>query len=391
MIMTKTPLRFLIKPKQVGGMLIEMLVSMLIGSLMLSGALAVMLNSSLSYKTRNGLSDIDDRGRLALELVAEDIRRSGYRGCAFSESRPIIRTFDTADDEKWVVPELGLRGWEYMDTGNATELDLYALQETGFSSDQWKTLSNTSSADYKGFNSDMLSESDVIELWTALPSIMRISSATADELTVDFSTSGFPSNSDDDHNQLLLVSDCVRNLLVKADDFLSGTVSLDSDNNNGDAALLNDIADAQAVMLQGVLYYLRIPTDASRTRPGLYRKEIFIDQASKDFDHRDAQEIMPGILSLQFQYGESLDENMSANRYVSANEVADWNDVVSVRIFMLVETELNNVVPQGSDFSFQNKTFSPEDSSDKRIRREYTKTVFLRNRDLGVAISEQTP
>ena len=365
--------------RESGAMMVELMTSMLIGTLMLSGALTVMLSSSSTYKTKNALADMDERGRLALELIAQDIRRSGYKGCGNDQSQQIVRAFTTDSDESWVAPELGIRGWEYFDTGLNSNLDIYNLQETGFSSSSWST--SGSSID-KGFGSAMLRRSDVIELWPVQPAYMDITSATSSQLNVGNATSGFPSSTSDNHNQLLLVSDCTRNLLVMSNNFDSGSVDIDTSRNNTSANQLSSISNGQAVMLKGVLYYLRIPTDSYRTRPGLYRKEIEIktNNTNTNFGHKNAQEIIPNILSLQFLYGEAESDNISANRYVTADQVGDWRNVVSVRIYLLLETQDTNASPDQFDFTFHSRTYSPENSADKRIRREYSKTVSLRNR-----------
>lgn len=373
--------------RESGAMMVELMTSMLIGTLMLSGALTVMLSSSSTYKTKNALADMDERGRLALELIAQDIRRSGYKGCGNDQSQQIVRTFTTDSDESWIAPESGLRGWEYFDTGLNSNLDIYNLQETGFSSSSWST--SGSSID-KGFGSAMLRRSDVIELWPVQPAYMDITSATSSQLNVGNATSGFPSSASDNHNQLLLVSDCTRNLLVMSNKFDSASVDIDTSRNNASADQLSSISNGQAVMLKGVLYYLRIPTDSYRTRPGLYRKEIEIktNNTNTNFGHKNAQEIIPNILSLQFLYGEAESDNVSANRYVTADQVGDWRNVVSVRIYLLLETQDANASPDQFDFTFHGRTYSPENSADKRMRREYSKTVSLRNRTGSIVALE---
>ena len=375
--------------RESGAMMVELMTSMLIGTLMLSGALTVMLSSSSTYKTKNALADMDERGRLALELIAQDIRRSGYKGCGNNQTQQIVRTFtpdieSTTDSESWVAPEYGIRGWEYSGTGLNANLDLYNLKETGFSSSAWLS----SSTKDKGFVSAMLRHSDVIELWPVQPAYMDITSATSSQLDVSYTTPGFASLVSTNPNQLLLVSDCMRNLLVMANDFDSDPVGIEDSRNNASADQLLSINNGQAVMLKGVLYYLRIPTGSYRTRPGLYRKEIKIDKDEKKFEHADVQEVIPNILSLQFLYGEAESDNVSANRYVTADQVSDWRKVVSVRIYLLAETQDTNASPDQFDFTFNGRTYSPENSTDKRIRREYSKTVALRNRTGSIVALE---
>ena len=175
-----------------------------------------------------------------------------------------------------------------------------------------------------------------------------------------------------------------------SNNFDSGSVDIDTSRNNTSANQLSSISNGQAVMLKGVLYYLRIPTDSYRTRPGLYRKEIEIktNNSNTNFGHKNAQEIIPNILSLQFLYGEAESDNVSANRYVTADQVGDWRNVVSVRIYLFLETQDTNASQDQFDFIFHGRTYLPENSADKRIRREYSKTVSLRNRTGSIVALE---
>ncbi|WP_281646619.1 PilW family protein [Parendozoicomonas sp. Alg238-R29] len=365
---------------QRGSLMVEVMVSSLIGTLLLYGALSIMLNSRISFKAREGLSRIEERGRLAVEIVADDIRLAGYKGCVSSGGQDIIRAVDISSD--WVQPELGVRGWAFSNTEYGDDLDVHSLQQSAFTTGNWQPNDPGS----KGTGIDMLQRSDVLELWVAQPFVMDISGATITDslkqLTAVPSTmDGFPDSSEADPERLLLVSDCSRNILVKADSFGStGLVTLDSIKTNSHSSQLTSMSQPQAVMIQGIMYYLSIPSD--RDRPSLYKKEV-----NADGTYRNAIEVLPGVLNLQFQFGENTDTELSADRYVDANEVSDWSNVISVRIYMLVETEIEDAVPDGMEFFFFGRTYSPANSQDKRIRREYTTTVTLRNRSLGLIVT----
>ena len=365
---------------QRGSLMVEVMVSSLIGTLLLYGALSIMLNSRVTYLAREGLSRVEGRGRLALEILADDIRMSGYRGCVSSGSQPIVKTFDVS--ESWRQPELGVRGWNYVNTNLASELDIYSLTERSFNDPSWLPHTATN----KGTGVDVLKHTDIIELWVGKPYVMDVNSATitnsvtrlnANTATMD----GFPESSDSDQERLLLVSDCSRNLLVKADSFnhSTGIVDLDFDATNSNTAQLTSMSQPQAIMLQGIMYYLAVPS--GRDRPSLYRKEIKADGTFKN-----AVEVLPGVLNLQFMYGENNNSEPSADLYTDAAGVSDWSKVINVRIFMLVETESEKAAQQGHDFYFFGRTYSPEHEEDKRIRREYMTTVTLRNRALGLTV-----
>ena len=87
-------------------------------------------------------------------------------------------------------------------------------------------------------------------------------------------------------------------------------------------------------------------------------------------------ELVTGIMNMQILFGEDLTNDGSANRYVTASGVADMNNVVSVRVSLLLETTEDNLVSTPQPYVFNGQTITP---SDKKLRRVYTTTVVLRN------------
>ncbi len=371
------------KNKQLGAIMIEVLVSSLIGTLMLYGALSIMLTSRTTYLARDGLSRVEERGRLALEILSDDIRMSGYRGCVSGGSQPVIKGINLS--QSWMKPELGIRGWNY----TTADFDFMAMDASAFSSADWAGGGGETA---KPTSIQMVEESDVIELWKAYPYVMDITAtdtaASPMTMTADTATITGVSGVTESSGNLLMVSDCSRNLLVKANSIneTSGAIALaPTDNNavdrtNTQAEQLSSMTLSQGVILQGIVYFLAIPSYGDR--PSLYRKEIKADGTLKD-----KTEILTGILNLQFLYGESTNDAIGVERYVEAQDVSDWTKVVSVRIFVLVETENNNVVPEGQDFYYFDQVHTPENDADRRIRRQYSTTVTLRNRSLGLVLS----
>lgn len=93
-----------------------------------------------------------------------------------------------------------------------------------------------------------------------------------------------------------------------------------------------------------------------------------------------AQPLVDGVESMQILYGENTDgDPRSANRYVGPDE-ADLNNVVSVRIALRFHSREG--VRQGIDNNqyalLDADPFDPADG-DRRLRREVTTTISLRN------------
>lgn len=92
-----------------------------------------------------------------------------------------------------------------------------------------------------------------------------------------------------------------------------------------------------------------------------------------------AQAILEDIENMQILYGENTDGDVFgvADRYVPANNVGSWDQVVSLRISVLIRTPENNLVAAPQAYSFNGITVTP---TDRRLRRVFTTTITLRNR-----------
>ncbi|MEW5769537.1 MAG: PilW family protein [Pseudomonadota bacterium] len=97
--------------------------------------------------------------------------------------------------------------------------------------------------------------------------------------------------------------------------------------------------------------------------------------------------LVDGIEDLQFLYGIDTDADLSANRYVNAGSVANWGQVVSVKVCVLVHsTRLGSAASQryltcngalGEDTTAGNDFAVAGDTS---LRRTFIATFNLRNR-----------
>ena len=102
-----------------------------------------------------------------------------------------------------------------------------------------------------------------------------------------------------------------------------------------------------------------------------------------------AQVLVDGIRTLQAEYGIDTDADGIANTFVSSTQVQggvitggipDWDNVVSMRVSVLVEGQPNTLdVAQSITYNILGQTFTPV--ADRTPRRVFTTTIPLRNRN----------
>ena len=91
-----------------------------------------------------------------------------------------------------------------------------------------------------------------------------------------------------------------------------------------------------------------------------------------------AQEVAEGVENIQFTYGEDIDNDGIADRYVNSPSVVNWGSVVSVNIAVLVRS-LAPIGVANSSRSYQLSEDTIVTTNDKYLRAVFTSTVRLRN------------
>ena len=86
-------------------------------------------------------------------------------------------------------------------------------------------------------------------------------------------------------------------------------------------------------------------------------------------------EIIGGIENLQILYGEDLDGDLSADRYVAADAGINMANLVSVRVHLLARSkdEVNHAL---LSYNFMGTAIT---ANDRRLRREFSTVIQLRN------------
>ena len=90
-------------------------------------------------------------------------------------------------------------------------------------------------------------------------------------------------------------------------------------------------------------------------------------------------ELVEGIEDMQILYGEDTDNDFTPNYYVSADNVVDMDNVVSVRVNLLAVSADNNLTTAPIDYEFSGNTITPT-AGDRKLRREFSSTIAVRNR-----------
>ena len=122
--------------------------------------------------------------------------------------------------------------------------------------------------------------------------------------------------------------------------------------------------DAMVIELQTVTYTIAAGASGE---PALFRQEFTALP----------QELVEGVEDMQILYGVDTGSDRFPNQYLTANNVTNFNAVVSVRIMLLMRSIDDFVTDSPQTYTFNGTQTT---AGDRRIRQVFSTTVALRNR-----------
>jgi type IV pilus assembly protein PilW len=348
---------------QRGISIVEIMVAMTLSLILMGGVIQVFSSSKTTYRVNEAMSRLQEDGRFGMELMSRDVRMAGYSGC--SRYGPVTNTLKDQGNIAYDFA-VGITGYDNVPASPPAVL---------------ATLSRTPKAG-----------TDVIVVRRDADNPVRIiknnngAQLFADQISIE---PGACSNGTDRYSGLcegdiLMVSDCTKsrvfqagNLTLTGSDTVnvthpsSGTPGNDPSSWGGASAPEDEVFgdDAEIVKVATYVYYV---ADDDAGIPTLYRQ-----------DGATALDLAQGVDNLQAVYGidtSPANSNQSADSYVAASAVPDWDNVVSVRLHLLLRTVENNIAAAAQTYRYVGADVAVADASDRYVRKEFTALVALRNR-----------
>ncbi|MCP4331661.1 MAG: hypothetical protein GY785_03305 [Gammaproteobacteria bacterium] len=323
--------------RQWGISLVEILVALVISLFLLAGIVQVYVGNKATFSFTNALAEVQENGRFALDTMSQDMRLASEWGC--------------------VIPR----------TGNPPPVGNGNINNTlttwgGYSATFHDFVDEEA---IEGTNNTGLNGSDTVTIRGAKPGQANVKSPFIAQATSSLNvTTGGRIGAGD----IILVTRCGDNDLVSTPeaDILrvtnavtaAGTTDLTIDGNK--SQIFQN--DASVTELQTVTYSIA----NANGQPSLFRTEFGV-----------AQEMVEGVEDMQILYGVDSSGDGFANQYVTSNNVADFDDVVSIRIMLLLQSLSDFVTEVPQTYTFNGAT-GP--AADRRLRQVFTTTIALRNR-----------
>jgi type IV pilus assembly protein PilW len=362
--------------QQAGLSLIELMIAMVVGLILIAGVLSIFISSRQSYGINGAVAQIQENGRFALGFIRKDVRMAGYMGCGVSNSTNVAN--DLKSPANTSLPynfTTGIQGFEYTGTAPTNTYVIPAENPAAVGAGNWTPALSSIPTGGTGY---AIPGSDIL--------VVRLSQVSGSPGYVDASQppngSQFwvTANPGIQGGDILVISNCVDTLVVQADQ-VNGAGNNHIVVNTGNSVspgnsvngIPNSFIGAQVSSVNSVAFYIGKGADGS---PALYEATTDPSQASGF----NLQELVPGVENMQVLYGVDTTGSQVPSQYVTANNVANWSTVVSVRVALLMRSDLGSVPQPAASPKYALNDAKIQVPLDTRLRQVFTATIGLRNR-----------
>jgi type IV pilus assembly protein PilW len=331
-----------------GFSVVELLVASTVGAVLTLLIATVFANSSKTGTVTESVNEIQEQARIALDMLQRDIRQAGYIGC----------------NSNRVLNSGGLTNTMQAPASFLNNIGVYMQGHEGTGAG----FSPAAPAGVTGATPAPVDTSDVVTLRIPSGEPVGVSGtmASASVVIPVYSTAGLGAGT------RALVSDCAQTSAFRVTGTAGGLQHV--------AGAANTTAnlgraygpDATVIPFATITYYIGPSSFAPLgTERSLWRR---IDTTAA------SEEVAENVEDFQLLYGIDTNGDIYADIFNTADNVADWSQVVAVKASLLIHSKSASAAQTTQDYDFNGATdIAP---GDHRLRRAFNVTMQLRNRSI---------
>jgi type IV pilus assembly protein PilW len=354
-----------------GFSLVELMVAITLALIVTAGVISVFVGSRSAFEATSGTAALTDGGRFALDFISNSVRNAGYMSC--TTARNVIGILNAAPTPLKFSFGQALGGYEASNTGvnQAYTVAPWPVAGDGNNGDWLGGLDTALSA---APNGSPVQNNDVLVVRSTLKDAQSVYLTSA----IGPGSSTFTVNTQGplQIGQLAVISDCATGIvfqitgigLVGPNQTITHAAS-GSPGNNPASFQLNYAAGAQIAPVDTVVYYIAPGADQDSA---LWVADL---NATGTFT---TSELVPDIEAMQILYGVDTTNAQIVSGYVTADQVGDFNTVMSIKVALLAASAPGSAHPTGA------KTYNllgvlVTTPNDTRSRQVFEETIAVRN------------
>jgi type IV pilus assembly protein PilW len=332
--------------RESGLSLIEIMIALVLSMMLLIGTASIFISNKRIYREQDHMGRLQENARFIMQKLFDEIRMSGYVGCS-----------DDFGGEKVKTIASGATGGSLNDFSNIIE-----GYEGGVSA-AWTPSGNS------GIPANIVANTDAI----TFRYIRGVSFGLSNDMANEAAPVQVPATAGFLENDIVAIHDCAGADIFRITgvstsggiDSLAHAVDATTGNTTGTLGHAYQNSSGRVSRFVNKRYYIADENDGNG--PALY------DTGTRLID---------GVENMQILYGEDTTGDSIADEFRTAEDVANWTNVTSVRLAVLLRTvdEDTGLDPNTSKYYlFDQEITAP---GDQRRRRVATTTILIRNRDI---------
>lgn len=322
--------------------IVEFLIAIALGALLVAGVLTMFLSNKSTYLIQEALARLQENARFSEYIMNRDLRMAGFQGCA--------------NHKRMTVTNLVTNPPSVIDFTNPVQG--YEATPSGWSPSLPSGIANTVKAG-----------TDVITVKFASPTGVHLTQNMTRPNTAIIVTNRYGVQA----GEYVLITDCtIGDIFVAGANTNAAAITHTVSNN-----ITNDVSkayqvDAQVMRFKAYTYYIKDTGRMNQSNQTIYALFRMDEQGNEE-------EIADGVDDLQITYGVDTTNDNTANTYQTADQVNAsnrWGQVLSIRVLKLMAT-VEQMNPTAQSYQYNGESLTP---SDKKLRRQWTNLIHLRNR-----------
>lgn len=355
--------------KQRGLSLVELMISITLGLILMAGVVQMFVGSKRTFFSQQGMSRVQETGRLAVEYISRDVRMAGFLGCPTRSQLGGVSISSTLNNSASF-------SWDYL-----TGLQGYRFSAT--SDAGYVTLSGLSEPIVPTLNTDLVQITGASGNGTIITAGKDDTNFNIESTLeiVDGCGTGKTRYNGLCVGDILVATDCVAAKVFHATSITSDTTTIKIFHEAASGSITpgNSVASwggsasteysfdpgAELIQMQKIVYYIR---NNAAGEPALWQ-----------WINGKNTELFEGVENLSFTYGRDTNDDDVPDTYDAESAVGtNWDEVKSVRVEILVRSP-EELLPEPQSYSFPLGAAAVK-ATDRRLRQVFTATVGIRSR-----------
>jgi type IV pilus assembly protein PilW len=330
-----------------GVSLVNLLVGLTLGLIVSAGVIQGLFSLKQTHYSQVSKLELYESGRYALYILRKTIGNSGYLGCF--NGAPVNVISSESQLQGLANYNQAVSGFEQLDDGWSPSLDGYLSALSINAGSDVLSISGMSTSSYNLQNSMTSSSDDLLvssDLNATTGDVLLISDCESANL---FRVSGLETNQAQD------------------------TLKFDATYNDMNQSKVNNAELSKSYGLSAKLakfnhqsFFL---TTNNQGNSALWMH--WLDNGGQE----NSAELIEGVDAFKILFGYDDDGDGAANAYLSASQISNWANVVSLRLYLLLST-LDSYSDSPHTYSFMGSDFTVNDG---KIRQEFSTTIKLNN------------